>query len=95
MRIHDLRYSLASDALMSGVPLAVVGKVLGHKRPQTTARYAHISDDVVFDALERATARIVEAQDATSWGKSTKRSKKSSSPVEDDADGSDELRDDV
>jgi integrase len=95
MRIHDLRHSFASDALMSGVPLAVVGKVLGHKRPQTTARYAHISDEVVFDALERATARIVEAQDATSSDKTTKRSKKSSSSVKDDADGSEELRDDV
>jgi integrase len=62
MRIHDLRHSFASDALMSGVPLAVVGKVLGHTRPQTTARYAHISDEVVADALERATARIVGAR---------------------------------
>ena len=62
MRVHDLRHSFASDALMSGVPLAVVGKVLGHRRPQTTARYAHISDAVVSDALERTTARILGAQ---------------------------------
>jgi site-specific recombinase XerD len=62
MRLHDLRHSFASDALMSGVPLAVVGKVLGHRRPQTTARYAHISDTVMAEALELATTRILGCQ---------------------------------
>jgi len=32
---------------MAGVPLAVVGRILGHKQPATTARYAHLSDAVV------------------------------------------------
>lgn len=61
VRLHDLRHSFASDALMSGVPLAVVGEMLGHKQPSTTQRYAHLSDRVVREALEHTTRRIAEA----------------------------------
>ena len=61
VRIHDLRHSFASDALMSGVPLATVGALLGHKNARTTERYAHLANDVVRQALEQATERIVEA----------------------------------
>ncbi|MBA3546214.1 MAG: tyrosine-type recombinase/integrase [Nannocystis sp.] len=31
VRLHDLRHSMASDAINNGVPLQVVGKMLGHK----------------------------------------------------------------
>ncbi len=58
VRLHDLRHSAASDALMSGVPLAVVGKILGHKNPSTTARYAHISDRVLSEAVETMSSAI-------------------------------------
>jgi len=58
VRLHDLRHSAASDALMSGVPLAVVGKILGHRNPSTTARYAHISDSVLRDAVETMSSTI-------------------------------------
>lgn len=58
VRLHDLRHSAASDALMSGVPLAVVGKILGHANPSTTARYAHISDSVLADAVEAMSTTI-------------------------------------
>ena len=58
VRLHDLRHSAASDALMAGVPLAVVGKILGHRRPETTARYAHIADPVVSDAVESMSRSI-------------------------------------
>ena len=61
VRLHDLRHSFASDALMSGVPLAVVGELLGHKQAQTTQRYAHLANHVVRQALEVATGRIVDA----------------------------------
>ena len=61
VRIHDLRHSFASDALMGGVPLAVVGKILGHRQVRTTQRYAHLADHVVRDALEQTAARISEA----------------------------------
>jgi len=58
VRLHDLRHSAASDALMAGVPLAVVGKILGHRKPETTARYAHIADSVVTDAVEAMSQAI-------------------------------------
>ena len=61
VRIHDLRHSFASDALMSGVPLAVVGELLGHKQARSTQRYAHLANHVVREGLEMATARIVRS----------------------------------
>ena len=53
LRIHDLRHAWASDAVMAGVPLHVVGKQLGHASPTTTNRYAHLSGDVLAEAVER------------------------------------------
>ncbi|MBL9100919.1 MAG: tyrosine-type recombinase/integrase [Myxococcales bacterium] len=61
VRLHDLRHSFASDALMCGVPLAVVGAMLGHKHDRTTQRYAHLANDVVREGLEAATDRIIGA----------------------------------
>jgi len=58
VRLHDLRHSAASDALMAGVPLAVVGKILGHRKPETTARYAHIADSVMSDAVDAMSRAI-------------------------------------
>ncbi len=60
--IHSLRHSFASDALMSGVPIAIVGRLLGHRRPRTTARYAHVADEALEEALRRTSARIIDAQ---------------------------------
>jgi integrase len=66
VRIHDLRHSAASDAIMAGVPLALVGAMLGHKNEQTTRRYAHISDEVLQAAVERTGEAIIEhSQGAT------------------------------
>lgn len=53
VRIHDLRHSAASDALNAGVPLALVGAMLGHRNTATTARYAHVADKALRDAAER------------------------------------------
>lgn len=64
VRIHDLRHSFASDALMGGVPLAVIGKMLGHRQLSTTQRYAHLADRVVREALESTASRITEAAQA-------------------------------
>ncbi|HRD74694.1 MAG TPA: tyrosine-type recombinase/integrase, partial [Hyphomicrobiaceae bacterium] len=44
-RLHDLRHTWASTALISGASLAVIGRQLGHMTPRTTARYAHLADD--------------------------------------------------
>jgi site-specific recombinase XerD len=53
LRIHDLRHSVASDAIMQGVPLEGVGKMLGHRNYKTTQRYAHIADTALRDAVNQ------------------------------------------
>lgn len=53
VRIHDLRHSYASAAIMANVPLTSVGRLLGHKHPESTARYTHLADDTVADAAVR------------------------------------------
>lgn len=58
VRLHDLRHSWASDAVSAGIPLYVVGQVLGHKVPATTARYSHVHDVAVREALATAGAAI-------------------------------------
>ena len=45
VRIHDLRHSWASRALALGESLSMIGKLLGHTRIETTARYAHLERD--------------------------------------------------
>lgn len=52
LRIHDLRHSFASLAVLGGVPLYHVGKALGHKQASTTERYAHLADDPVRAVAE-------------------------------------------
>jgi integrase len=44
-RLHDLRHGFASAAVDAGAPLYIVGQHLGHARPTTTQRYAHVADD--------------------------------------------------
>jgi len=51
LRLHDLRHSFASVGVASGMGLPIVGKLLGHASPSTTARYAHIAEDVSRRAL--------------------------------------------
>ena len=51
LRLHDLRHSFASVGVASGMGLAVIGKLLGHASPITTARYAHIAEDASRRAL--------------------------------------------
>lgn len=43
--IHDLRHTFASLAARQGVPLQVVGGLLGHSDHKTTNRYLHLYDD--------------------------------------------------
>ena len=55
-RIHDLRHSAASILASNGVSLILIGKLLGHAQPSTTARYAHL-----FDDAQQATADLLGA----------------------------------
>ena len=57
-RLHDLRHSFASRALAIGQSLPMIGKLLGHRKVQTTARYAHLARDSVKAAAERVSDSI-------------------------------------
>jgi integrase len=61
LRLHDLRHSFASVAVGGGESLYVVGKILGHRQARTTEIYAHLADDPVRAAADRAAQRIHEA----------------------------------
>lgn len=53
VRLHDLRHSFASHAAMQSETLPMIGKLLGHSRIQSTARYAHLDDKLVVQCAER------------------------------------------
>src|SRR5215831_18359845 len=61
VRIHDLRHSFASELASSGASLPLVGALLGHSAPSTTARYAHLYDDAQRAAVERVGSAIMNA----------------------------------
>jgi integrase len=63
-RIHDLRHTVGSVGVASGASIALIGGVLGHKSPQTTARYAHLSDDPVRATSETIAERVASALDS-------------------------------
>lgn len=64
VRIHDLRHTYASNALAAGLPIEMVGKLLGHSQIQTTMRYAHLADAPVRDAAARVSGVISASMSA-------------------------------
>ena len=52
VRIHDLRHSFASFGAGASLGLPIIGKLLGHSQPATTARYAHLDADPMRRAVE-------------------------------------------
>ena len=64
VRVHDIRHSYASVLASSGVSLHVIGGLLGHTQPATTARYAHLTRDSLRAATETAGAVISGARSA-------------------------------
>ena len=58
VRLHDLRHSFASRALALGEDLTMIGKLLGHRKIQTTARYAHLARDSVKESADLVAASI-------------------------------------
>ncbi|MDE0241384.1 MAG: site-specific integrase [bacterium] len=53
VRLHDLRHTFASQAVLNGVALPTVAKLLGHRQVSMTLRYAHVADREVEAAAER------------------------------------------
>jgi integrase len=56
LRVHDLRHTYASVLASAGQTLPIIGALLGHSSPITTHRYAHLFDDPLRAATERASA---------------------------------------
>jgi len=55
-RVHDLRHTYASVLASAGHGLKIIGELLGHTQASTTDRYAHLFDDPLRQAAERAGA---------------------------------------
>ena len=58
VRLHDLRHTHASQAVMNGVPVPVVSRLLGHSNVKMTLRYAHLGDRDIEAAAERVGQEI-------------------------------------
>lgn len=61
VRLHDLRHTHASFGVAGGLSLSIIGGLLGHTVPATTARYAHLSANPLQAASEMIGLRISEA----------------------------------
>ena len=61
VRLHDLRHTVASQAVARGTALSTVARMLGHADPTMTLRYAHVGDRDVQAAAERVGEIIATA----------------------------------
>ena len=52
LRLHDLRHTYASFALRQGETVLTIGRLLGHRDPETTLRYTHFGDAIAHEAVE-------------------------------------------
>ena len=52
LRLHDLRHAHASLALRRGENILAIGRLLGHRRAETTLKYTHAAGAMVRDAAE-------------------------------------------
>ena len=60
VRLHDLRHTHASHAVMNGVPVPLVSRLLGHSNVRMTLRYAHLEDRDIEQAAERVGQALAE-----------------------------------
>ena len=61
IRFHDLRRTLGSWLAVGGASLPLIGKVLNHTQPSTTAIYARLHLDPIREALEVNAQKMIEA----------------------------------
>ncbi|MCY4206542.1 MAG: tyrosine-type recombinase/integrase [Roseovarius sp.] len=57
---HDFRHGFASFGLASGLSLPIIGTLLGHSRPKTTQRHAHLSDRHAIEGRQERRSRRYE-----------------------------------
>ena len=60
-RFHDIRHNLASKLVSAGVPLYEVQKILAHKEPRTTMRYAHLDPERMQRTTDRGGQIIADS----------------------------------
>jgi len=63
LRIHDLRHSFASIGAGASMGLPIIGRLLGHSQPQTTAKYSHLQADPLRRAADTIGATILAAME--------------------------------
>jgi len=62
LRLHDLRHTFASIAVMGGMSLPMVGALLGHKHARTTQRYAHLAGNPMIAAAESVGSKLISRE---------------------------------
>lgn len=50
---HSLRHTFAAHAVMSGMPLYTLKKLMGHSTPEMTQLYAHLAPDYMAGEMAR------------------------------------------
>jgi site-specific recombinase XerD len=61
VRLHDLRHSFASFCTSAGLPLPVIGALLGQKDVSVTQRYAHFANDTARQAADEMASVVAVA----------------------------------
>lgn len=69
VRIHDLRHTFASSGVALGQGLPIIGRLLGHTQPQTTARYAHLAATPALEVADRISENLATHIDWKAGGK--------------------------
>ena len=59
VRIHDLRRSLGSWLAGSGISLTIIGKILNHSQPSTTAIYGRLHLEPLREVLEANASKMM------------------------------------
>ena len=58
VHLHDLRHTVASLALRQGETVLAIGRLLGHRKAETTLKYIHLADAMVHEAAETIGAAL-------------------------------------
>jgi len=66
VHVHDLRHTFASRLVSGGIPLAVVGGLVGHLQARMTERYAHLADGALRAATDQFATVYQKAKKAGS-----------------------------